>query len=364
MISMRVISMNINNKIKVGFLVRRINNCGPINMVFELIKNLNKEQFEIMLISLSNSKTDYYKSVDKYCSLGIRHTGISQDELESVSCSLDIIHSHGLYPDLVVSKLKNNKVIKFTTIHCMIFKDYIQEYGYVKGIIGGVIHFYTLRYGGFNQIVACSESIKFYLKSYLTNKNISAINNGVDSGRFHPINNLEKIARKKEFGFNNKKVFIFCGRVIRRKQVPLLISQFIEKYYLDQNNILLILGDGDKDELDKCKKLADSFDRIILLGEKKHPEYYYQLADYVVSMSNSEGYPMSILEAVSCGCYALLSDIPSHREFINKNKEYASLFDNVNIYEINQKCNHDYSGLSSRKMSEAYAKLFFESKVY
>ncbi|MCT8845575.1 glycosyltransferase [Glaesserella parasuis] len=93
----------------------------------------------------------------------------------------------------------------------------------------------------------------------------------------------------------------------------------------------------------------------MFVGHTNQPEYYYQMADFVLSMSNSEGYPMSILEAASCGCYALLSDISPHREFINKYPENSCL-----IYEYNsesiykKKASIDPFSLSAKKMAIEY----------
>lgn len=340
-------------KLKIAFLVKSIKNCGPINMVFNLIQNLDPEQFEIMLIGLEPAKDDYYKIIEKYCSLGIRDRKITQDALEDISNSLDIIHSHGVYPDLAVSRLTNKKVKKITTAHCMIFKDFVQEYGVLKGVLGGLLHIYALRTGKFSQVIACSEAIRSYLLTYLPSESLVAINNGVDTTRFFPLNDEDKKLRKKELGIEHKRVFIFCGRFINRKRVPEMVKYFISNFSHDSDNILFLIGDGEKEIIDECRELANN--NVLFVSHTNQPEYYYQMADFVLSMSNAEGYPMSILEAVSCGCYALLSDIPPHREFINKHPETSCLIyecKSENIYNKQPKI--DSFSLSAKKMAIEY----------
>lgn len=351
---MKVISSLMNNKkIKLLFLVPQIENCGPINVVLNIVLNLDLSKFDIMVASVRSVGNEYYKKFLPYCSLGIVTIG-SIHALEEVVKDIDVIHSHGFYPDKMVASLKNKKIKKITTIHCMLFKDYVQEYGLFKGVLGALFHLSYIRKNNFSYIVACSNTVKEYLSRYVSNESLININNGVNQEVFIPIDFEEKESRKKEYGLSNKRIFIFAGRMIRRKQVPELISFFMEKMGGDKNNILLILGDGE--EMQKCKDLAN--EQIRFIGMVNNPEYYYQLSDYVLSMSNAEGYPMSILEAVSCGCYAYLSDIPSHKEFIQKNSLCADYITNIstqvnhNRYKIEQ--------LSAKLMAEKYELLYLE----
>ena len=43
---------------------------------------------------------------------------------------------------------------------------------------------------------------------------------------------------------------------------------------------------------------------------------YYRASDLYLSASHSDGTSISLLEALACGCPALLSDIPGNREWI------------------------------------------------
>lgn len=340
-------------KIKIGFLIAEIKNCGPVNVVFSIIQNMDLNKYEVMLISVRENNSGYKDIIGDRCCLGIY--SLENHSLEDLTKNLDIIHSHGYYPDKQVANLKDNNVCKVTTIHCNFFKDYIQEYGFIKGVIGAFFHFYYLRKGFFHFYIACSYAIKKNIDLYLDEKRTLSINNGVNQEVFIPISEEEKQRRKRELKLTSyDKIFIYSGRLIRRKQVPELITYFSQN--ITDNSVLLIMGEGE--ELEKCKELAS--DKIIFLGHRNNPQKYYQVSDFVLSMSNSEGYPMSILEAVSCGCYAFLSDIPSHREFIKFNKDKADFIDKLSSEKVNKLSNLDE--LSAKKMTKKYEILYRRKK--
>ena len=59
---------------------------------------------------------------------------------------------------------------------------------------------------------------------------------------------------------------------------------------------------------------------------------WLQAADLFVSASRSEGMPLAVLEALSCGCPALLSDIAPHCEIAEdvQDQSCVRLFDATN----------------------------------
>lgn len=346
-------------KIKIGFFLTSLRNCGPTNMVFELIKSLDPTEFDIMLIAIREINNCDLRDVKKYCNLGIHYLDNKKANLLELSNSLNIIHSHGFFPDRLLSSINNKKIKKITTIHCEIFHDYRQEFGFFKGSIASLLHFYFLNIGRFDKIVGCSLSVKEHIEKFLVNHHIlSFVNNGVDQSKFFPLSSESKeFIRNRDFP-GKKYVFIYSGRLIRRKRVPELISKFNSIFNNREDVILIIIGDGE--ELNLCKELVNS--NVIFLGHVDNPEYYYQFSDFVISMSSAEGYPMSILEAVSCGCYAFLSENKSHLEFIQNNPNLATSIDNLSaeLKLLSNKSN-DMEKLSSVIMAEGYASLYKEN---
>ena len=129
---------------KLAIIVPEIQNCGPVNVVLSIIKNLNLEKVDIMLIAVR--KTNYSTSIFKFCNLGVFYLDDYESNisgLKALTQDIDVVHSHGYFPDKLVSKL-NTEIKKISTIHCMFFKDYPKEYGFIKGYLGAIFHLYYL----------------------------------------------------------------------------------------------------------------------------------------------------------------------------------------------------------------------------
>ena len=343
------------NKIRLGFFIPEITNCGPINVVNEIIKNLNVSIFDIMLISLrkhNDTDNEYANKIIRKCSLGcifLDGKNIA-DTIKNISSKLDIVHLHGLYPAKYSKFFKKNVKI-IATVHNTFFRDYISAYGVIKGSIGALLHIYYLN-SRVKYLIGCSDVVSNTIRKFtFHNKIIKTIHNGVDTNRFFPLSNECIRIQRKKLGFNEKDVlFVFSGALIRRKRVPELIQWFKENSQDDYK--LIILGNGP--ELERCKSIASK--NIIFLGSRSDPEKYYQISNFVISMSSAEGYPMSIIEAVSSGCYALFSNNNSHLEFIKYNGN-ATLICNFNIKLVEKrKINNKF--LSSSIMACKYMEFY------
>ncbi len=93
---------------------------------------------------------------------------------------------------------------------------------------------------------------------------------------------------------------------------------------------LTIVSDGPaRDELEAiCSELGIS-DRVQWTGRISRDEtlQYLWKADAFVSMSRGEGLPVAVLEAMSCHCPVVLSDIPPHREIRGMRNDLIPLFE-------------------------------------
>ena len=134
-----------------------------------------------------------------------------------------------------------------------------------------------------------------------------------------------------------------------------------------------MLGDGA--DIQECKTASDN--HIIFFGFKDRPLDYMNIADVYISASRSEGFSISILEALSCGLGVFLSDIPSHKEIFEISEdiylgEYFSESDFGKKLEILRKnwlkidkgriANFQREKLSAKAMWEQYQK-FYEEEV-
>lgn len=137
------------------------------------------------------------------------------------------------------------------------------------------------------------------------------INNGIDISIFKPAE--KKVLLRKKLNLpTDKKIFIWIGSFIERKNPKLLINTIknIQKEFL-----FIMCGDGPL--LPEIKNIITQSKNIILTGRIKNILDYLQASDYYISTSKSEGLPMSVMEGMACGLPVILSDIPQHRLLFN-----------------------------------------------
>ena len=82
------------------------------------------------------------------------------------------------------------------------------------------------------------------------------------------------------------------------------------------------------------------------------------ISDVYVSASKSEGFSISVLEALSCGLGLLLSDIPSHREVVEMGQD-VYLGETFPPENFAMKLN----ALRERKTNKAEIRAFQERKL-
>ncbi|MCI0337214.1 MAG: glycosyltransferase family 4 protein [Acidobacteria bacterium] len=117
----------------------------------------------------------------------------------------------------------------------------------------------------------------------------------------------ESVALRAKLGLTDKVVFLFVGRLLKRKNVDLIIRavQRLKDHYV----ALVIAGTGE--ERDSLKALADGDPRVIFAGAVEPDELplYYATADVIVLPASQEPWGLVINEAMACGLAVI-----SHRD--------------------------------------------------
>jgi glycosyltransferase involved in cell wall biosynthesis len=99
----------------------------------------------------------------------------------------------------------------------------------------------------------------------------------------------------------NDTVFIHVARYHEQKNQGLLIQVFNKLYQIRKDFVLLIIGDWDHDT-NAQKLLSEACEVIHYLGTKGNVADYLYLANAFCLTSVYEGMPISLLEALACGC--------------------------------------------------------------
>jgi glycosyltransferase involved in cell wall biosynthesis len=146
--------------------------------------------------------------------------------------------------------------------------------------------------------------------------------NAVNQKKFNINEKLRNEGRKLLGISDETKLLIFVGRLEEVKRIDKIIDslRFVKEYHIDCK--LVIIGDGSlKEKLINQSKMNKINDKIIFVGRKPHDELpiYYNSADLLILVSEIEGFPMTILESLSCGTPVLASDVGGIPKVVIKN---------------------------------------------
>lgn len=138
------------------------------------------------------------------------------------------------------------------------------------------------------------------------------IKNGIDVSKFSFSENRRKLWREK-LNYTNEVVIGNVGRFGYQKNQTFLVEIF-EKLARQESNIkLLLVGDGEDRELvQQLVKYKGLDKKVTFTGSVANVEDYLQAMDIFVLPSRFEGLPVVVVEALSAGLMAIISDhVPS-----------------------------------------------------
>ena len=163
-----------------------------------------------------------------------------------------------------------------------------------------------------------SKTERNFLKKYfLITKNIELLPNFIEKNSYPDILSREL----------NKVLCV--GRLEEQKNYPQIIKSFV-----NSNFTLDIVGTGS--ERKALEKLAEELNvNVNFLGqlENKKLESLYEKYSFFISLSEFEGNPKSVLEAMSKGCIVFLSDIKNHVELIENKENGFIVCSNFDVIE-------------------------------
>ena len=152
---------------------------------------------------------------------------------------------------------------------------------------------------------SCSDyAAEWMFPNEIVNKQmIKYIPNAVDADLFRFDTKIRNNIRDT-FGFKNKLVIGFVGRLSYMKNPIFAISIFNEICKLHSDSEFIIIGTGELEE--RVKKYADSLtcmDRINFLGRRNDVPELMQAMDCMLLPSHFEGLPVVAVEAQAAGLH-------------------------------------------------------------
>ena len=124
----------------------------------------------------------------------------------------------------------------------------------------------------------------------------------------------QKIFYNKRGAETDKTAIIYAGKISRAKGVNWLLQALAQ---ISVSFHLHLVGAGTGIEFEDCMRLAESLgDRITIHGALSQPSLAELLnkCSLFVLPSLHEGLPLSVIEALACGCRIIATDLPGTRE--------------------------------------------------
>jgi glycosyltransferase involved in cell wall biosynthesis len=126
---------------------------------------------------------------------------------------------------------------------------------------------------------------------------------------------IDKNIAKDHIGINGDPIFLWVGRLNANKD-PFTVIEAFSKYVVDhpsaQAYMIFSADDllGDVKDLILKKNVANN---IHLVGHVPRQDmlYWFNAADFIICSSFYEGCNISVIEAMSCGCIPIVTDIAS-----------------------------------------------------
>ncbi|MDE7073723.1 MAG: glycosyltransferase family 4 protein [Odoribacter sp.] len=304
---------------KIAYIVPSLANRGPIRVVHDLV--------EVMLAHGHKCVVFYLTDI---CELTFRCQTEKINFLKSFDFySFDVVHSHGLRPDIYVCLHKPLRcsTLCISTMHNFIFKDLATQYNrFLSLVVGNLWLSCLVRH---NKIVVLSHCGKDYYRAWFPlNKLCVAYNTTmIEYG-----NELTLKEKRELLRFKGGDLLIGVNALLTTGKG---IDQIIKALPLVNDIKLWIVGDGKvMADLHKLALRLKVNNRVYFAGYRLDAYRYLPYYNVYAMPSRSEGFGLSLLEAAACRIPAICSDIAVFKEIFTSNEvAFFTLEDTSSLVE-------------------------------
>ncbi len=241
----------------------------------------------------------------------------------------DIIHSHNTFLALNSYAAKTSKhwqIPLFYHVHGALDPLVVRrgQGSFLKKAVY-IRLFERSHYGAAQGLIALTQNEASQLAQYNFPTPVYIVPNGLDTTGFPPSAEMRH-AFRRQYGIGpDKSVILYLGRIARKKSLHLLISAFAQVAREMTDTTLVIAGDRAQDpqyvrELDKIVTEHGLLQKVIWTGYLTEQEKRFALAagDVFSHVSESEGMPISVLEAMAARLPVILSQGCYMPDAVNK----------------------------------------------
>ena len=320
--------------IKILFMIHDLSVGGAEKVLVNLVNNLDREKFDITVISLFGGGVN-----EQFLRNDIRYKSIFKKTFRGNSKLMKLLtprQLHNLFVkekyDIEVSYLEgpSARIISGCPDKNTKLVSWIHVEQHTKEIASGAFRSYEESkqcYSKFHNIICVSEYVKNdFLSIYPEIKNIEVLYNTNETS--------EIIAKSKEAVTedcfkNNEIKLIGVGKIVPIKGFDKLAR--IHKRLRDMGYQIhtYVLGVGD--DRKKIEAYLDAngiSDSFTFLGYQTNPYKYVSKCDIFVCASVAEGFSTAATEALIVGTPVVTTDVSGMKEMLGENNEYGIVVDN------------------------------------
>lgn len=310
-----------NQKINILIILPWMITGGADRFVLDLVSNLDKNKFEITIITTEPNKNVLRQQFEENATVYDLTSFLSQKywlsfinyiiEKNNINLIFNTNSKFG-YSILPYLKSKNPNIPIIDYIH--------MEEWYNRN--GGYSRYSAMMASVIDKTLTCNENSKKILKEHFVrnSEEIETVYIGVDEEKFNP-NKFNKNELLEKYGLQNEKRYIlsYICRISEQKR-PILLLEIVKKLKQKRNDFLvLVVGTGNL--LEKMRKKASEMEileNIKFLGNIEKTEEIYAISDATINCSIKEGLALTSYESLSMGVPVISANVGGQKELITE----------------------------------------------
>lgn len=298
---------------KIMHYVSKMDRAGQETFIMNMYRKLDKTKFQFDFLLSDNSPGQYDNEIvqkgGKLFYINLKKSGrfkvvenyfLLQKKLRLLAKKEDIfyIHTHHAFDAYLSARAALKAGFKKVIVHS--HSDSAEYHKWLSILFRPLLSHLSIIE------VAASEAAGKWLFS---NNKFKVIKSGIETKKFvyneHSRNEIREI-----LGIENSLVLGNVGRFVPLKNHDFLIRVFKCINNKIPNSVLLLIGDGNEEQVlkEKVKKIGLN-NKVFFLGSREDVEKYYQAMDAYIFPSFFEGLGMTIIEAETAGLPCFISSV-------------------------------------------------------
>lgn len=311
---------NKNNKINILMFIPWMVTGGADFFNLDLLKRLNKEEYDVTIISsIPNNNTlrqdfekyarvyDLTSFIDRKYWLSFINYIIVKENINMIFCTNSMFG----YSSLNYLKARYPKIPIVDYVH-------MEEWYYRDG---GYARMSANYKDVIDKTMVCNKGTERVITNIMgkDSKEISTIYIGVDSDKYDPSKyDKNEILKKYNISVKDKYLINFICRISAQKR-PYLLFEIMKKVLKNRKDIIFVIA-GDGEMLSGLKaKVNDAgiSEDVVFLGNVRHTAEIYKISDLSLNCSIKEGLALTSYESLSMSVPVISADVGGQKELID-----------------------------------------------